>query len=33
VPFFLVSQMFQYEGSGSLKNPVWKPRNFDDETK
>jgi hypothetical protein len=33
VPFFLVSQMFQDEGSGSLKNPVWKPRNFDDETK
>ena len=33
VPFFLVSQMFQYEGSGSLKNPVWKPRSFDDETK
>jgi len=26
VPFFLVSQMFQYEGSGSLKNPVWKLR-------
>jgi hypothetical protein len=33
VPFFLVSQMFQYEGNGSLKNPVWKPRNFDDEKK
>lgn len=33
VPFFLVSQMFQYEGNGSLKNPVWKPRNFDDEEK
>ena len=33
VPFFLVSQMFQYEGSGSLKNPVWKPRNFEDEKK
>jgi len=30
VPFFFVSQMFQYEGSGSLKNPVWKPRNFDE---
>lgn len=33
VPFFLVSQMFQYEGNGSLKNPVWKPRNFDDDKK
>jgi len=33
VPFFLVSQMFQYEGNGSLKNPIWKPRNFDDEKK
>ena len=33
VPFFLVSQMFQYEGNGSLKNPVWKPRNFDGEKK
>ena len=30
VPFFFVSQMFQYEGNGSLKNPVWKPRNFDE---
>lgn len=33
VPFFLVSQMFQYEGSGSLKNPVWKPKSFEDEAK
>ena len=30
VPFFLVSQMFQYEGSGSLKNPTWKLRGIDE---
>ena len=30
VPFFFVSQMFQVEGSGSLKNPVWKARNFEE---
>ncbi len=30
VPFFFVSQMFQVEGNGSLKNPVWKPRHFQD---
>ena len=31
VPFFLVSQMFQYEGSGSLKNPTWKLRGTEGE--
>jgi len=30
VPFFIVSQMFQYEGSGSLKNPVWKLKGTDE---
>jgi hypothetical protein len=30
VPFFFVSQIFQVEGSGSLKNPVWKARNFEE---
>jgi len=25
----LVSEMLEVEGSGSLKNPVWTPRNFD----
>ena len=29
VPFMLVSEMLEVEGSGSLKNPVWTPRNFD----
>jgi len=29
VPFMLVSEMLKVEGSGSLKNPVWTPRNFD----
>ena len=31
VPFFIVSQMFQYEGSGSLKNPVWKLKGTDEQ--
>jgi hypothetical protein len=26
-----VSQMFQYEGSGSLKNPVWKLKGTDEQ--
>ena len=30
VPFFIVSQMFQYEGSGSLRNPVWKLKGTDE---
>jgi len=29
VPFMLVSEMLEVEGSGSLKNPVWTPKNFD----
>lgn len=29
VPFLLVSEMLEVEGSGSLKNPVWTPKNFD----
>jgi hypothetical protein len=31
VPFLLVSEMLEVEGSGSLKNPVWTPKNFDGE--
>ena len=31
VPFMLVSEMLEVEGSGSLKNPVWTPKNFDGE--
>ena len=31
VPFMLVSEMLEVEGSGSLKNPVWTPKNFDEE--
>lgn len=30
VPFLLVSEMLEVEGSGSLKNPIWKPKNFED---
>ena len=29
VPFMLVSEMLEVEGSGSLKSPVWTPKNFD----
>jgi uroporphyrinogen-III decarboxylase len=29
VPFMLVSEMLEVEGSGSLKAPVWTPKNFD----
>ena len=28
IPFLLVSEMLEVEGSGSLKNPVWTPKNF-----
>jgi len=29
LPFMPVSEMLEVEGSGSLKNPVWTPKNFD----
>jgi len=29
VPFMLFSEMLEVEGNGSLKNPVWTPKNFD----
>lgn len=31
LPFLPVSEMLEVEGSGSLKNPVWTPKNFDGE--
>jgi len=31
LPFMPVSEMLEVEGSGSLKNPVWTPKNFDGE--
>jgi|GEM_PF-607500 len=31
VPFMLVSEMLEVEGSGSLKNPVWKRKNSENE--
>ena len=29
LPFMPVSEMLEVEGSGSLRNPVWTPKNFD----
>ncbi|NDA26483.1 MAG: hypothetical protein EBZ05_06560, partial [Verrucomicrobia bacterium] len=31
LPFMPVSEMLEVEGSGSLKSPVWTPKNFDDQ--
>ena len=30
IPFLLVSEMLEVEGNGSLKNPVWTPKNFEE---
>jgi hypothetical protein len=29
LPFLPVSEMLEVEGNGSLKQPVWTPKNFD----